>query len=158
MTVQLWFEHNLPFVLFGAVAISLVVGLVFLIAENRSPSTAGSGGLDVPDRVPAGGAGSDGETEEARREEVRRERTIEIRQLLGAISDLRVARGLPAIDIEAEVVRLVRTAELDPRELVRVALFPLATTVPRAPQPRRTRRARVGADRSGRVGPGEEAA
>jgi hypothetical protein len=158
MTVQLWFEHHLPFVLLAAVAVSCIVGLAFLIAESRSPSTAGRGGLDVGDRVPAAEPRPLSETEEARIEEARRERTTEIRQLLGAISDLRVGRGQPAIDIEPEVVRLARCAELDPRALAQTALFPLATVAPRATQPRRARRARVAAGRSGRLGPGEEAA
>jgi hypothetical protein len=148
MTLQAWFQHYLPMILFGAVAISFIVGLSFLLAESRGPATVGRGGLDVPDRVPDRAPES---------EEARQEHSEEIRQLLGAISELRVARGQAPIDIEAEVPRLSAYAELDPLELARVAVFPLATSSPRVvlrPRPVRPTPAR----RSGGGGPGEWAA
>ena len=67
----------------------------------------GRGGLSTEDRVPipAPPQGSAAAKEE---------RETEIRQLLQARSDRRVARGEPALDVEAELARLLEDSEPGP--------------------------------------------
>jgi hypothetical protein len=102
-------QSAFPFVVFGAVAFSLVMSLVFLITNRTSAGGSvydqiGEGGLlrgegasgngppmPVPDSPAAG-----------------TEREREIRQMLGARSERLVARGRPALDIDAEVARLMQ--------------------------------------------------
>jgi hypothetical protein len=90
-----------PWVVFGAVALSIVASVGFLMSKGSLYDQIGQGGLlrdsdyaavlaPAPDS-PAG----------------RAEREQEIRQMIAARSDRLVARGEPALDIDAEVARLM---------------------------------------------------
>jgi hypothetical protein len=95
-------ESAFPFVVFGAVALSVVMSLVFLFSRESVHDQIGQGGLtrDVdfaaapsapPLDSPAG----------------RAERELEVRQMLSARSERLVRAGKPALDIDAEVARLL---------------------------------------------------
>jgi hypothetical protein len=91
-----------PIIVFGAVAFSVVMSVVFLVSRGSLYDQIGQGGLSrdsddagaAPPPAPESPAG-------------RAEREQEIRQMLGARSDRLVSRGQPALDIEAEVARLM---------------------------------------------------
>jgi hypothetical protein len=109
-------QTALPFVVFGAVGVSVVMSIVFLVSKGSPYDEIGRGGL--------GGSGGEGEASPletpplperpmpgedmlARSPEARRvEREQEIRQMLQARSDRRVRRGEPALDIDAELCAL----------------------------------------------------
>jgi hypothetical protein len=97
-------QSALPIVVFGAVALSVVMSLIFLFTRGPSYDDIGQGGLmtgpegGVPPPAPDSPAG-------------RAERELEVRQMLVARSDRLVGRGQPALDIEAEVARLLGPAE-----------------------------------------------
>jgi len=94
-------ESAFPYVVFGAVALSVVMSLVFLFSRESVHDQIGQGGLrDVdfaaappapPPDSPAG----------------RAERELEVRQMLSARSERLVRAGKPALDIDAEVARLL---------------------------------------------------
>ena len=95
-------QSAFPIVVFGAVALSIVMSLVFLFTRGSLYDHIGEGGL-TPDREPGGGlAGPEPDSPAGR---VERER--EIRQMLSARSQRMVGRGQPALDIDAEVARLL---------------------------------------------------
>jgi hypothetical protein len=104
-------QSAFPFVVFGAVGISVVMSLVFLFTGRRS-----SGG-GIYDEIGAGGISPDGDyprgqlgPERAQAPDtpaVRAEREREVRQMLRARSERRVRRGEPALDVDAEVARLL---------------------------------------------------
>jgi hypothetical protein len=91
-----------PIIVFGAVAFSVVMSVVFLVSRGSMYDHIGQGGLSrdsehgggPPPPAPDSPAG-------------RAEREQEIRQMLGARSDRLVSRGQPALDVEAEVARLM---------------------------------------------------
>ena len=100
-------ENGLSFVVFGTVAFSVVMSLVFLVTRGNDSmydqigagglsreSEYGGGTLPPPPHSPAADA----------------EREQEIRQMLGARSERLVRRGEPALDIDAEVARLLAPA------------------------------------------------
>jgi hypothetical protein len=108
-----------PFVVFGAVGLSVVMSLVFLFTGRRSagggiydeigaggltPDSDYPGGLRGPDRAPASDSPA-----------ARAEREREVRQMLSARSERRVRRGEPALDIDAEVARLLDPQLQSPR-------------------------------------------
>jgi len=97
-------ENGLTFVVFGTVAFSLVMSLLFLVTRGKDSiyDQIGQGGLTRESEHPPGGGGLTPESPAARAE-----REQEIRQMLGARSDRLVRRGEPALDIEAEVARLL---------------------------------------------------
>jgi hypothetical protein len=94
-----------PIVVFGAVGLSIVMSLIFLFTRGSSYDEIGQGGLmsggetggGPPPLAPDSPAG-------------RAERELEVRQMLTARSERRVSRGQPALDIDAEVDRLLGTA------------------------------------------------
>jgi hypothetical protein len=94
-----------PIIVFGAVAFSIVMSVVFLVSRGGMYDHIGQGGLSrdsdhlaaAPPPAPDSPAG-------------RAEREQEIRQMLSARSDRLVSRGQPALDIEAEVARLMAPA------------------------------------------------
>jgi hypothetical protein len=98
-------ENGLSFVVFGAVGLSLLMSLLFLF-------TRGSGG-SAYDHIGAGGISRDSDYRGGAPAPVpdspagRAEREREIRQMLGARSERLVRRGQPAIDVEAELARLL---------------------------------------------------
>jgi hypothetical protein len=98
-------QSALPIVVFGAVALSVVMSLVFLFTRGSSYDEIGQGGLmtgpeggGMPAPAPESPAG-------------RAERELEVRQMLTARSERMVGRGQPALDIDAEVARLLGPAE-----------------------------------------------
>jgi hypothetical protein len=99
-------QSAFPIVVFGAVALSVVMSVVFLVSRGSSYDQIGEGGL-TPERESAGGplaAPADSVAGRAERE-------LEIRQMLRARSDRMVGRGQPALDIDAEVARLLEPAQ-----------------------------------------------
>jgi hypothetical protein len=91
-----------PIIVFGAVAFSIVMSVVFLVSRGSMYDHIGQGGLtgeddhsgEAPPPAPDSAAG-------------RSEQEREIRQMLGARSERLVSRGEPALDIDAEVARLL---------------------------------------------------
>jgi hypothetical protein len=95
-------QSAFPIVVFGAVALSIVMSLVFLFTRGSLYDHIGEGGL-VPDRESGGGlVGPEPDSPAARAE-----REQEIRQMVSARSQRMVGRGQPALDIDAEVARLL---------------------------------------------------
>ena len=95
-------ESAFPYVVFGAVALSEVMSLVFLFSRESVHDQIGQGGLTgdmefaqapppLPPDSPAG----------------RAEQELEVRQMLTARSERLVRAGKPALDIDAEVARLL---------------------------------------------------
>lgn len=113
-------ENGLSFVVFGTVAFSVVMSLLFLVTRGSDSlyDQIGQGGFSRESEYAAGSAPAP-ESPAARAEQEE-----EIRQMLGARSERLVRRGEPALDIDAEVQRLLAPArgpEADPalREEVR---------------------------------------
>jgi hypothetical protein len=108
-----------PFVVFGAVGLSIVMSLVFLFTGRRSA------GGDIYDEIGAGGLTPDSDYLGARpgpdrapasdSPAARAEREREVRQMLSARSERQVRRGEPALDIDAEVARLLDPQAQAPR-------------------------------------------
>jgi hypothetical protein len=95
-------QSAFPIVVFGAVAVSVVMSLVFLFSRGSMFDHIGDGGLTgdsdpygSPPPSPAVGGGA------------RAEQEREIRQMLTARNARRVGRGEPALDIDAEVAKLL---------------------------------------------------
>jgi hypothetical protein len=96
-------ENPLAFVVFGAVAFSLLMSFLFLATRGTESAY---------DRIGAGGMTREGEYGEnpiaaADSSTARAEREREIRQMLLARSERLVRRGQPALDVEAELARLL---------------------------------------------------
>ncbi len=97
-------ETGLTFVVFGSVAFSLVMSLLFLVTRGSDNlydqigqggiSREGDHGGSAPEPIPDSPAAS-------------AEREREIRQMLSARSERMVRRGQPALDIDAELERLL---------------------------------------------------
>jgi hypothetical protein len=95
-----------PLVVFGAVALSIVMSLVFLFTRGSTYDEIGHGGLvsgtegggGPPPLAPDTPAG-------------RAERELEIRQMLNARNERMISRGQPPLDVEAEVARLLGPAQ-----------------------------------------------
>jgi hypothetical protein len=96
--------NTLGFLVFGAVALCLIMTLVFLV-------TGGSG--STYDQIGAGGISRQGDYGSAAPASApdsptaRAEREREIRQMLSARSERLVRRGQPALDVDAELARLL---------------------------------------------------
>jgi hypothetical protein len=96
-------ESIFPIVVFGAVGVSVVMSVVFLLGRSGSVyDEIGQGGmtrdseaLEMMSAPPLSGAAD------------RAEQEREIRQMLGARSARMVQRGEPALDIDAEVTKLL---------------------------------------------------
>jgi len=100
-------QNPLSLVVFGAVAFSLLMSLLFL-------ATRGSG--DMYDHIGQGGFSGEGEHTTGRMlppetgsvaASAEQEQEQEIRQMLSARSDRMVRRGEPALDVDAELARLL---------------------------------------------------
>jgi hypothetical protein len=91
-----------PIVVFGAVAFSVVMSVVFLVSRGSMYDQIGQGGLSRDSDNLAAAPAPDPDSPAGRAE-----REQEIRQMLGARSDRLVSKGQPALDIEAEVARLM---------------------------------------------------
>jgi hypothetical protein len=100
----------LPLVVFGTVAVGVVMSIVFLISSENVYDQIGQGGMTrdseaPPEDAPAPAApplsSAAGRAEQER----------EVRQMLGARSARMVARGEQALDIDAEVAKLLAPAD-----------------------------------------------
>jgi hypothetical protein len=95
-------QSAFPIVVFGAVAVSVVMSLIFLFSRGSMFDHIGDGGLtgesDPYGSPPPPDGGSFGSSAE---------QELEIRQMLKARSARMVGRGEPALDIDAEVARLL---------------------------------------------------
>ncbi len=97
-------ENGLSFVVFGTVAFSLVMSLLFLVTRGSDSmyDQIGRGGIS---REGDSGAGPPPPLADS--PAARAERESEIRQMLKARSDRQVRRGEPALDVDAELARLL---------------------------------------------------
>jgi hypothetical protein len=98
-------ESAFPIVVFAAVALSVVMSLVFLFSRGSLYDQIGDTGLarehDPAAELPPPPPGSAADLAE---------QELEIRQMLRARSERMVGRGEPALDIDAEVARLLGPA------------------------------------------------
>jgi hypothetical protein len=97
-------ENGITFVVFGTVAFSLVMSLLFFVTRGRDSmyDQIGQGGLTrESDYAGPGLTGSEATAA------VQAEQEQEIRQMLGARNERLVRSGKPALDIDAEVARLL---------------------------------------------------
>ena len=94
----------LSYVVFGAVAFSLLMALVFLVTGSGESiyDQIGAGGLS---RESDHGAGGGTHAPDSPAEHAERER--EVRQMIVARSERLVRRGQPPLDVDAEVARLL---------------------------------------------------
>src|SRR4051794_26549983 len=105
--------NGLTFVVFGTVAFSIVMSVLFLVTRGKDSmyDQIGQGGLSKESDY-------SGPTAPADSPRARSEQEQEIRQMLRARSDRRVLRGERALDIDAEVAKLLgdarSAAEHDP--------------------------------------------
>jgi len=97
-------ENIFPIVVFGAVGLSIVMSVVFLVSKGSVYDQVGQGGMtrdsDATDLVSMSAppiSSTAGRAEQER----------EVRQMLSARSARMVARGEPALDIDVEVARLL---------------------------------------------------
>lgn len=113
--------QGISFVVFGTVLFSLVMSVLFLVTRGKDSmyDQIGQGGISrESDYAGTGGGLGAGDAAAAHSEQ-----ELEIRQLLRARSDRRVARGEAPLDVEAETERLLadaRGAEHDPALLAEV--------------------------------------
>ena len=95
-------QSAFPIVVFGAVALSVVMSLIFLFSRGSVFDHIGDGGLsgerDAGAELPPPPPGSAAD---------RAEQELEIRQMLSARSARMVGRGEAPLDIDAEVARLL---------------------------------------------------
>jgi hypothetical protein len=104
-------ENGFTFVVFGTIAFSLVMSVLLLVTRGKDSmyDQIGQGGLsresDFAGVAPAPAQDSAAEAAERERE---------VRQMLHARSERMVRRGLPALDIDAEVQRLLAPAAQAP--------------------------------------------
>lgn len=99
-------QSAFPIVVFGAVALSVVMSLIFLFSRGSMYDQIGDEGfssdrepVEGPPPPPVGSAAG------------RAEQELEIRQMLSARSARMVGRGQPALDIDAEVARLLEPSQ-----------------------------------------------
>jgi len=100
-------ENGLSFVVFGTVAFSLVMSVLFLVTRGNDSmyDHIGQGGLS-PESEHGGGSFAPPPDSPA----VQAEREQEVRQMLTARSERLVRNGQPALDVDAEVARLLAPA------------------------------------------------
>lgn len=96
-------ENGLSIVVYGAVAVSLIMSLVFLLTRGSDSvyDQIGQGGISRESDYGAGAPAASGCAA------AQAEREREIRQMLSARSERLVRRGQPALDIDAELARLL---------------------------------------------------
>jgi hypothetical protein len=100
-------------VIFVVVGIGVVIAIVSLFGRGRLYDDIGRGGLSIGedrDMRPRGG-GQPAPVSAAERDD-------EIRQMLAARNSRRVARGEPAVDVEAELAELTRPAVASDPEIL----------------------------------------
>ncbi len=94
-----------PFVVFGAVAFSLVMSVAFMLTRDSVHDQIGQGGFSREGESAGAAPAPAGDSAAGRAE---RER--EVRQMLSARSARLQRAGKPALDIDAEVARLLEPA------------------------------------------------
>jgi len=97
-------ENGVAFVVVGTVAFSLIVSVLFLVTGGNDSlyDQIGQGGISRE-----GDGGSGGSAIAPDSAAARAEQEEEIRQMLGARNERLLRRGEPALDIDAEVARLL---------------------------------------------------
>ena len=109
-------QSAFPIVVFGTVGLSVVMSIVFLLSKGSMYDEIGSGGLPGEGEGPGMGESPFGQSAPdyhsmaASPTLQQAEREQEIRQMLQARSERRVRRGEPALDIDAEVTKLLAAA------------------------------------------------
>jgi hypothetical protein len=103
-------EDGIGFVVFGTVAFAVVISLLLLFTRGSESmyDHIGKGGLSRDSDYSGASASPRGPAPDSAAGRAERER--EIRQMLSARSERLVRRGQPAIDIDAEVARLLEPA------------------------------------------------
>jgi hypothetical protein len=98
-----------PLVVLGAVAVSVVMSIVFLISGENVYDQIGQGGMTRDSEAPPESALAPAAAPPPPLSSAagRAEQEREVRQMLGARSARMVARGEPALDIDAEVAKLL---------------------------------------------------
>ncbi len=105
-------ENGLSLAVFGSIAFSLVMSLAFLLTRGGARGSAydhiGAGGISREGDY-AGDGGYSGPQSSLASESpaAQAEREREIRQMLGARSERLVRNGQPALDVDAELARLL---------------------------------------------------
>jgi hypothetical protein len=107
-------ENGLSFVVFGTVAFSLVMSVLFLVSRGKDSmyDQIGQGGLSR--ESDHAGGGSPGPPQDSPAAAAEREQ--EVRQMLRARSERLERSGQPGLDIDAEVERLLAPAERTQRD------------------------------------------
>jgi hypothetical protein len=106
-------QSAFPIVVFGTVGLSVVMSIVFLLSKGSMYDEIGSGGFPGEGESPGVGGSPFGESAPDYHSMAggsalgQAEREQEIRQMLQARSERRVRRGEPALDVDAEVARLL---------------------------------------------------
>jgi hypothetical protein len=95
-------QSAFPIVVFGAVAFSVVMSVGFLLSRGSLYDQIGQGGLTRENELAAGQSAPAPDSPAGRAE-----RELEIRQMLSARSERLVRTGQPALDVDAEVARLL---------------------------------------------------
>jgi hypothetical protein len=134
-------ENGLTFVVFGTVAFSLVMSVLFLVSRGKDSmyDHIGAGGLSRDSDYGSGPSAPPPDSPAAHAE-----REAEIRQMLQARSDRMVRRGEPALDIDAEVARLLGGGAVEPGGTSREHDAALVEEVRQLVVARNERRARQG--------------
>jgi hypothetical protein len=105
-------ENGLSFVVFGTVAFSILMSILFMVTRGTDNlyDQIGQGGLSAEgDSRPSAPAPAPGSAA------ARAEQEEEVRQMLQARSERLVRNGQPALDVDAEVARLLAPAQ-QPRQ------------------------------------------
>jgi hypothetical protein len=106
---------GLSFVVFGTVAFSVVMSVLFLVTRGND---------SMYDQIGAGGISRESDYGGVETPAAKSEQEQEVRQMLRARSERGVQRGEPALDVEAEVARLLggagSSAEHDPAIMAEV--------------------------------------
>ncbi|HEX3434054.1 MAG TPA: hypothetical protein VHT25_08340 [Solirubrobacteraceae bacterium] len=98
-------QSAFPIIVFGAVAVSVVMSLVFLFSRGSAFDHIGDGGLTGESDPYGSPPAQAGEVVGSRAEQ-----EMEIRQMLQARNARLAGRGEPQLDIDAEVARLLAPA------------------------------------------------
>jgi hypothetical protein len=106
--VPLAIETGLSFVVFGTVAFSVVMSILFLVTRGSDSmyDQIGAGGISRESDYASAGSAPAPDTPAARAE---RER--EIRQMVVARNERRLRRGESALDVDAEIAKLLGEAD-----------------------------------------------
>jgi hypothetical protein len=96
-----------PIVVFAAVAFSVVMCVAFLLSRGSVYDQIGQGGFSTDGESQAAPAAPPPDSPAARAE-----RELEVRQMLTARSERLVRMGRPALDVDAEVARLLAPSPL----------------------------------------------